>query len=147
MKKLLFTSVVVMFAIMPAFADNEPTLIPASEPGCNESVLNTTSGSAALEAIYTANTITTQWYTGYGANEQAANPTTCSYDGTINLPATNPTRAGYDFAGWTGTGLTEETMEVVIPTGSTGHRNYTAIFLTTSECYIENISTTSAIWV
>ena len=38
--------------------------------------------------------------TGYGANTAAANPTTCTYNGTINLPATNPTRPGYAFNGW-----------------------------------------------
>ncbi|MBO7042244.1 MAG: InlB B-repeat-containing protein, partial [Alphaproteobacteria bacterium] len=92
-----------LILIFPTFADNEPTpptLIPASEPGCNQAVLNTTEGSAALEAIYTPNTITTQWYTGYGANASFANDTTCSYNGTINLPATNPSRPGYEFAGW-----------------------------------------------
>ena len=93
-----------LISIFPTFADNEPitpTLIPASNPGCNNSVLNTTEGSAALEAIYTPNTINTQWYTGYGENGQAASPTTCSYDGTINLPQTNPSRPGYAFNGWT----------------------------------------------
>jgi uncharacterized repeat protein (TIGR02543 family) len=38
----------------------------------------------------------------------------------------NPTRTGYTFAGWTGTDLPGPTMEVTIPTGSYGDRNYTA---------------------
>lgn len=38
----------------------------------------------------------------------------------------NPTRAGYDFAGWVGTGLTEPTTSVTVPRGSTGARDYTA---------------------
>ena len=38
----------------------------------------------------------------------------------------NPSREGYTFAGWTGTGLTEATMEVVIAKGSMGDRSYTA---------------------
>ena len=85
MKKLLSASIIAIVFALPAFATT-PTLIPASDPGCNQAVLNTTEGSAALEAIYTANTINTTWYTGYGENGQAASPTTCSYDGTINLP-------------------------------------------------------------
>ena len=38
----------------------------------------------------------------------------------------NPTKDGFDFAGWTGTGLTEATKNVTIAKGSTGDRTYTA---------------------
>ena len=38
----------------------------------------------------------------------------------------NPTRTEYTFAGWTGTGLNEATIEVTIPKWSTGDRSYTA---------------------
>lgn len=39
----------------------------------------------------------------------------------------NPSaRSGYTFLGWTGTNLSEPTLEVVIPEGSTGDRTYTA---------------------
>ena len=85
--------------ISPTFATT-PTLIPASDPGCNQAVLNTTSGSAALEAIYTPNTINTTWYTGYGENGVYSSPTTCDYGDTINLPTINPSRPGYAFNGW-----------------------------------------------
>lgn len=40
----------------------------------------------------------------------------------------NPIRSGYTFVGWTGTGLTEPTLVVKIPTGSTGAREYTAVW-------------------
>ena len=49
-----------------------------------------------------------------------------------NITLTNPTRAGsgctsfYLFAGWTGTGITNATTSVVIPSGSSGDREYTA---------------------
>jgi len=43
-----------------------------------------------------------------------------------DITLTNPTREGYTFTGWTGTGLGEATMTVTIPTGSTGDRTYTA---------------------
>ncbi|MBO5702788.1 MAG: InlB B-repeat-containing protein [Clostridia bacterium] len=45
-------------------------------------------------------------------------------DGAITL--VNPTRIGYVFLGWTGTGLSEPTVNVTIPTGSYGDREYTA---------------------
>jgi uncharacterized repeat protein (TIGR02543 family) len=38
----------------------------------------------------------------------------------------NPTRTGYDFAGWMGTDLTDATMTVTIASGSTGNRDYIA---------------------
>ena len=41
----------------------------------------------------------------------------------IVLP--QPTKAGYLFAGWTGTRLTKPTINVIIPEGSTGDREYT----------------------
>ena len=37
-----------------------------------------------------------------------------------------PKREGYLFAGWTGSRLTSPTQNVVVPTGSTGNRTYTA---------------------
>ena len=41
----------------------------------------------------------------------------------------NPTKTGYTFTGWSGTGLTgENNMSVTIPKGSTGNRTYTAHF-------------------
>ncbi len=54
-----------------------------------------------------------------------ANPAEYSAgSGAITL--INPTKTGYDFAGWTGTGLTEPTTAVTIPAGSYGTRAYTA---------------------
>ena len=41
---------------------------------------------------------------------------------------TLPTKTGYTFLGWTGTGLTEATLTVTIPAGSTGDREYTAMW-------------------
>ena len=89
-------------SIFPTFADNEPTtptLIPASDPGCNQAVLNTTEGSAALEAIYTPNTIGTTWYSDGVQLEVDNAATSCTYDTEMTLP-TNPTKAGYEFNGW-----------------------------------------------
>ena len=97
MKKLLLPSIIAMLAV-PAFADTVTTL--PNNAVCNETNLGTSSGTADIEVAWEANTITTQWYTGYGENTAAANATTCTYDGTINLPQTNPSRPGYAFNGW-----------------------------------------------
>lgn len=40
----------------------------------------------------------------------------------------NPQRNGYQFDGWTGTGLSVKTQQVTIAQGSTGNREYTANF-------------------
>ena len=102
MQKLLSASIIAVAFALPALADNEPTtptLIPSSEPGCNQAVLNTTEGSAALEAIYTPNTIGTTWYSDGVQMEVDNAATSCTYDTAMTLP-TNPTKTGYDFVGW-----------------------------------------------
>lgn len=45
-------------------------------------------------------------------------------DEDFELPT--PTRNGYEFVGWTGEDITTPQTEVIIPTGSTGNRTYTA---------------------
>ena len=45
-------------------------------------------------------------------------------DEDFELPT--PTRNGYEFSGWTGEGITTPQTEVIIPTGSTGNKAYTA---------------------
>ena len=45
-------------------------------------------------------------------------------DEDFELPT--PTRNGYEFVGWTGEGIVNPQTEVIIPTGSTGNKAYTA---------------------
>ena len=73
-----------------------------------------------------------RWATPYtisydlaGGVVATSNPTTY-YELSEDITLVNPTRAGYTFAGWTGTDLAEPTMTVIIPAGSTGNRAYTA---------------------
>ena len=143
-KHLLVSSIIAMLTV-PAFADNEPTLIPANEPGCNENVLNTTTGPASLEAIYTPNTITTQWYTGYGENNVYSSPTTCRYNDTINLPQTNPSRPGYAFNGWKLRTCTVPNANLIINgTNSYGHGSDNCnVCDSNGDCEIINCSTVS----
>lgn len=61
-----------------------------------------------------------------GGTEAAENPTGYTTEDTITLTA--PIREGYTFAGWTGTGLKEATVEVTIEPGTGGDRSYTAVW-------------------
>ena len=53
------------------------------------------------------------------------NPTSYTIESDA-ITLNNPTKDGYTFAGWTGTGLKSATDTVTIAKGSTGNRNYTA---------------------
>lgn len=65
---------------------------------------------------------------GNGAlTEGEENPAFYTADDEIRL--TNPVREGYVFGGWTGTGLTQTMVDVVIPIGSYGERAYIATWL------------------
>ena len=54
----------------------------------------------------------------------ATNPSKYTVEDEITL--NNPTRNGYSFAGWTGTGISTAQSTVTIPVGSTGARSYVA---------------------
>ena len=60
-----------------------------------------------------------------GGSVATANPTTYNVE-TPTFTLNNPTKPGYTFDGWTGTGLAEPTQTVTIALGSNGDRSYTA---------------------
>ena len=60
-----------------------------------------------------------------GGSVETANPTTYTIESSA-ITLNNPTKVGYTFAGWTGTGLGAATETVTIAHGSTGNREYTA---------------------
>jgi len=60
-----------------------------------------------------------------GGTPNPANPTSYTIENAA-ITLINPTKAGFAFTGWTGTDLTELTLNVTIPAGSTGNRAYTA---------------------
>lgn len=78
-------------------------------------------------------TLTAQWtvhqYTityDLAGGTVESNPNTYTIE-TVAFTLKNPTKSGYTFTGWSGTGLDgENNMTVTIPTGSTGNRIYTA---------------------
>jgi uncharacterized repeat protein (TIGR02543 family) len=63
-------------------------------------------------------------YTSTVGTASTANPTTYNVT-TPTFTLINPTKDGYTFAGWTGTGLSSASESVSINQGSTGNRNYT----------------------
>ena len=75
-------------------------------------------------AVWAPNSYTITYDLGGGTVAQE-NPTTYTVE-SEEITLTNPTREGYTFAGWTGTGLDAATIAVTIASGSTGERAYTA---------------------
>lgn len=60
-----------------------------------------------------------------GGNLQPGNPSSYTTEtGTFTLA--NPTKAGYEFSGWSGTGLIQPSKEVTVPKGSSGDKSYGA---------------------
>ena len=77
---------------------------------------------------YTANATAHSYAISYelaGGSVATANPTSYTVE-SEDITLTNPTRTGYGFTGWTGTGLDGATSTVTIAHGSTGDRSYTA---------------------
>lgn len=81
-------------------------------------------GNAVLSAVWQAVSYTIS-YNLAGGTATGTNPTAYNVE---NAPFTlsNPTREGYTFAGWSGTGLSAPSVNVTVPTGSNGNRTYTA---------------------
>ena len=77
-----------------------------------------------LTAQWTVNQYTITYDLAGGTVE--GNPSTYTIE-TVAFTLKNPTKSGYTFTGWSGTGLDgENNMTVTIPTGSTGNRTYKA---------------------
>lgn len=82
---------------------------------------------AANTAIYARWTAVVYTIT-YSLNDgtlQTANPTSYTIE-TAAFTLNNPTREGFTFAGWTGSGITSPQTTVSVTQGSAGNRNYTA---------------------
>ena len=72
-----------------------------------------------------------------GGNVDGVNPTSYTIE-SAPITLINPVKDGYDFAGWTGTGLDAATKNVIIATGNTGNRSYTATW--TKKTYTVSIT-------
>ena len=81
---------------------------------------------ASLKATWEVVTYNISYVLDGGTLAQGdTNPATYTVESEA-ITLKNPTKEGYTFAGWTGTGLTEATTPVTIAAGSTGDRSYTA---------------------
>ena len=76
-------------------------------------------------------------YTLNGGQVSGMNPTSYTIESS-EIVLTNPTKPGYTFQGWTGTGLIEASSNVTIPAGSTGNRTYAANWPSTAEYTVEH---------
>ena len=76
---------------------------------------------------YTANWTPTNYTISYNINGGSISGQKTSYNiETDSFTLPTPTRNGYTFTGWTGTGLSSATKTVTIPKGNTGDKSYTA---------------------
>ena len=84
----------------------------------------TTNAALTLYPVWQTDTYTITYDLDRGTADD--NPTGYTVE-TETFTLKNPTRPGYIFSGWSGTGLTgENNLTVTIPKGSTGNRSYTA---------------------
>ena len=60
-----------------------------------------------------------------GGSVDTPNPTVYTVE-SEDITLINPTRTGYVFLGWTGTGISEPATSVTLPSGSVGAREYSA---------------------
>ena len=72
----------------------------ASAP-CTNTTLETYSGNSNLSADWQPNEIQLRWYNGNTLMDVQSAANTCTYDDTLTIPSTAPTRTGYTFDGWT----------------------------------------------
>ena len=72
----------------------------ASAP-CTNTTLETYSGNSNLSADGQPNEIQLRWYNNNTLMDVQTAANTCTYDDTLTVPSTAPTRTGYTFAGWT----------------------------------------------
>ena len=117
----------------PSFTLNNPSKTGYTFVGWEGTDLSTEDISVTIEqgsignrsyvAKYTKNNYTIT-YNLNGGTVSEENPN--SYTVTDTFTLNNPSREGYTFTGWSGTGLVELTNEVTVPVGNIGNREYTA---------------------
>ena len=93
--------VCVLFLLMfssPVFASGI-NANSASAP-CTNTTLETYSGNTNLAADWQPNEINLRWYNEDQKLTVQSSAQSCTYDGTLTVPSTQPTRTGYTFAGW-----------------------------------------------
>ena len=107
--------------------------------GLNNATKNVTIKGEVGNRNYSANWNATTYSIGYNLNGGSISGQKTSYtiEDTFTLPT--PTRKGYDFVGWTGTGLSGATKNVTIK-GNTGNKSYTANWSATTYSISYNLN-------
>lgn len=83
-------------------------------------------GNATSYKLTVGNTDSNVYSITYNLNGGTMSGQKTSYTVADSFTLPQPTKTGYTFSGWTGTGLSSYTKSVTIPKGSFGNRNYTA---------------------
>jgi len=92
-------------------------------------ILKGSTGDRVYTATWTAIPYTITYNLDYGALPTGVtNPEKYTIE-TESFTLNNPTKAGYEFLGWTGTGFNDATKDVTVAKGSTGDRSYTAMWM------------------
>ena len=111
------------------------------QPTVNVVIPHGSTGNRTYTATWTTTNYTIS-YTLAGGSVSPANPTTYSLT-TPTFTLVNPTKSGYTFAGWTGTGINGSVMTITIPLGSTGNRSYTANWTSNGDSPYQAYNTTT----
>ena len=115
---------------LTALTDNDEPVSPLPALGESQTRANASGEEfVTLNATFSAISYTLE-YELAGGSVASANPATYTIESTA-ITLNNPTREGYTFTGWTGTGLDAATTTVTIAAGSTGNRSYTATWTPT----------------
>ena len=83
-------------------------------------------GNANSYTFTVGNTDSNVYSITYNLNGGTMSGQKTSYTVADSFTLPQPTKTGYTFSGWTGTGLSSYTKSVTIPKGSSGNRSYTA---------------------
>ena len=121
-----------VFTVTPATGYEASTFTVNGEAAAltdNSYTVENLSADQTVVANFTAISYTIG-YDLAGGSVASANPTSYTIESSA-ITLNNPTKTGYTFAGWTGTGLAEPTTSVTIAAGSTGDRSYTATWTPT----------------
>ena len=104
------------------------TFVGWTGTGINTATKNVTINKGSTgNRSYTANWTPTNYTITYNSNGGTISGQKTSYNiESESFELVTPTRTGYTFVGWTGTGISTATKNVTINKGSTGNRSYTA---------------------
>jgi len=94
--------------------------------GSNFTLNSTVTADMTVYAMWTPINYTIT-YNLDGGSLSGVNPISYTIE-SADITLLNPTKENYTFAGWTGSGLAQESTNVTIQNGSTGNKSYSAVW-------------------